>query len=244
MSDLRLVGAHNFRDLGGLPTVDGRRTLRGRMFRSDHIGHLTPEDLDLLRAYSIRTIVDLRARGEIDRDGIGPLAESPVEYVNYPVFPDPTGVPLESFAIYDEDLGAAYLEGLEGSREAAAAALERMGAPGACPLVFHCNAGKDRTGVLAALILGCIGVTVDAIVADYAVTAERMEPILARYATDPRMPKAPDGGPLPRMGALPGTMQRFLNLLDERFGGARSWMLDAGVSPAAIEGLEAALLDG
>src|SRR5271166_4913778 len=79
---LPLVGAYNFRDLGGYPTTDGRQTRWGRLFRSDTLHELTDEDLDAVRALGLVTVIDLRTPTEVARIGRGPLADEPVHYLN------------------------------------------------------------------------------------------------------------------------------------------------------------------
>ena len=82
---LPLVGACNFRDLGGYPTVDGRFTRWGKLFRSDTLHELTEEDLELLRQIGLTSIIDLRTKTELERTGRGPLAEEPIAYRSTPV---------------------------------------------------------------------------------------------------------------------------------------------------------------
>jgi protein-tyrosine phosphatase len=239
---LRLAGAHNFRDLGGLPTADGRRTRAGLLFRSDALFALTDDDVEALRGLGISTVVDLRAPSEIDRDGHGPFVAPPVRYVNHILFGDPAFLTSDDLERWDSDVGGGYLDGLEATREAAIAVLDLMVQPDSLPLVFHCNAGKDRTGVVAAIVLGCVGVTREAIVTDYLVTDEAMERILARIREDPSAPPVPEGPLPPRLTARRDTIERFLALLDDRFGGPRGWARDAGVSDATLEELERVLL--
>ncbi len=118
-----------------------------------------------------------------------------------------------------------------------------MADPSNLPLVFHCAAGKDRTGVLAALVLDIVGVEPEVIVADYVVTAGRMELIVARYRADPdlapRMAKVPPH----RFTVEAATMQRFLAVLHEQFGGARAWALSSGVDAEALDRMADLLLE-
>ena len=96
--------------------------------------------------------------------------------------------------------------------------------------------------MLAALVLDICGVAPEVIVADYVITAERMELILGRYRSDPafaaRMAEVPPG----RFGVEADTMERFLDVLHRRFGGSEAWAMAAGVSPGSIENLRAVLL--
>src|SRR3978361_1295949 len=96
MSDprwLRLTGAENIRDLGGLPLQTGGYTRRGVLLRGDTLQELTEQDVKLLLDFGLRTIIDLRTPMEADNEGRGPLADEPIAYVNLPFMPDELLVP-------------------------------------------------------------------------------------------------------------------------------------------------------
>lgn len=234
-----LEGACNFRDLGGYPTVDGRRTRSGRLYRSDGLQELSTRDIDTLRRHRLRTVVDLRTPEEVARFGRGPLAGEPVRYEHVTVIRTDAGESLA--APVTDDLAERYLWYLEVGRQAMVRALELAGDASAQPLVFHCAAGKDRTGVLAALILACVGVTDDAIVADYARTAEVLGPILERL-TERADPEQVRAVPPSRLTVEAATMERFLVRLRARHGGAEAWARAAGADPERLAGLRATLL--
>ena len=118
-------------------------------------------------------------------------------------------------------------------RDALSHALGVIGDASKHPLVFHCAAGKDRTGVLAALLLDIVGVERQAIVDDYVLTASRMEAIVARLTRN-----RSEGGmdyniPASALTVEAATMEGFLDGVDERYGGARQWALAAGVPTTA-----------
>ena len=132
-------------------------------------------------------------------------------YRHLSVIRDGEGEAMAAPAPAGEDLAERYLWYLDVGRQSLVEALELVSEPARLPLVFHCAAGKDRTGVLAALVLDILGVDAEVIVADYVITASRMELILGRYRSDPllaeRMAKVPrfavqrggaDHGPVPR----------------------------------------------
>lgn len=257
---LPLEGTYNFRDLGGYPTVDGRSTRWGRLFRSDALQELTAADHDHLTGIGLATVVDLREPDEASRVGRWPLGdgEGPgtdgfstgrsgqsegtvdsrsLRYVNLPVIPpgaceDPT-VPTAS----RDGRAERYLWYLEAGREAITAALELIAGAENLPLVFHCAAGKDRTGIVAAMTLAAVGVEREAIVADYAATAAAMDRIIARLRAHPVYRAGieaiqvndhyPDGD----------VMERFLDGLDERHGGAAEWMRSAGLDGEVLDHL-------
>jgi len=234
---LPLVGASNFRDLGGFPTTDGRVTRWGTFFRSDALHELTDDDMAVLRGIGLRTVIDLRTAVEVDRTGRGPLAHEDAQYFHLSVIDADGGESRGIPAPVDEDLANRYLWYLEIGRDALVGALEVLGESGSYPLVFHCAAGKDRTGVLAALILEIIGVERQVIVDDYALTASRMELILERLLRHTPEGKNLYDLPASAFAVEAVTMQGFLEALDARHGGARQWALAAGVPEQRLEAM-------
>jgi hypothetical protein len=238
-----LSGAFNFRDLGGYRGLDGRHTRWGRLFRSDTLHELTEADIEALRALGLATVIDLRTTREVVRTGRGLLEPEPVHYRHLSVIVEEDGEALAAPALAGDDLAERYRWYLEVGRGALVEALELVGSPESTPLVFHCAAGKDRTGVLAALVLDILGVERSVIVADYEMTAERMELILDRYRSDPKWAARMAEVPASRFGVEAVTMERFLDHLYDDFGGARAWALDSGVSPGAILNMQEHLLE-
>lgn len=242
-----LTGSFNFRDLGGYPTGDGRTTRWARLFRSDTLHELTPEDVAHLRSLGLATIVDLRTSRELDETGRGPLGPEPIAYHHLSVLEETSGETVgEAVAApapIEDDLSERYLWYLEVGRRALTSALELLGDPENLPLVFHCAAGKDRTGVLAAMVLDILGVPAEVIVEDYVITQERMERILDRYRDAPGFAERMAQIPPSRFSVEADTMIRFLAGLYERFGGGRRWAEEAGVEPARLDALEELLLE-
>ncbi len=238
-----LSGAFNFRDLGGYPTRSGRVTRWGRLFRSDTLHELTSEDVEILRTLGLATIVDLRTSRELGRTGRGPMASEPVAYRNLSVIREDDGEAMASPASPGQELSSRYLWYLDGGREALVEALTLVAEPARLPLVFHCAAGKDRTGVLAALVLDILGVEPDVVVADYVVTAGRMELILGRYRSDPDLASRMAKVPSDRFSVEADTMERFLAVLHQQFGGARAWATASGVDSRALNRLDDLLLE-
>ncbi|MGH9081659.1 MAG: tyrosine-protein phosphatase [Acidimicrobiales bacterium] len=238
-----LAGAFNFRDLGGYPTASGRLIRWGRLFRSDTLHELTGADIEVLRSLGLATIVDLRTARELDRTGRGPLASEPVDFRHLSVIREGEGEAMAAPGRAGEELSTRYLWYLDRGRGPLVEALSLVGDGDRLPLVFHCAAGKDRTGVLAALVLDILGVDPEVIVADYVVTAGRMELILARYRTDPSLAAAMDKVPAYRFGVEADTMERFLAALYERFGGARAWAASSGVGTDALDRMADLLLE-
>jgi hypothetical protein len=250
-----LEGSFNFRDLGGYPAPDGRTTRWGRLYRADALHELTGDDVIRLRDLGLRTVVDLRTERELVTSGRGPLGLEEVDFhhlavVKEGVRADGTsdaaaeGESVAAPAPAGDDLAERYLWYLDVGRDSLVAALTLLGGDQHYPLVFHCAAGKDRTGVLAALILEILGVERRVIVADYVITAERLRFILQRW-------RDADAGFAERMAKVPAsrfsveaaTMEGFLDQLQSRYGGARSWAVEAGVPAAALDRIADLMLE-
>ena len=182
---IALEGAVNFRDLGGYVTADGQRTRWRVLFRADGLGELTEPDLAVLRQLGIRTVVDLRSGYELEQSRFNVEAH-PVEFHHFPFIdqlPD-----VEEWDSRPGLLGSQYTEMLDDAMPQIVGALEVLAASEARPAVFHCTAGKDRTGLLSALVLLLLGVPEETVVADYALSGAAM----ARLR-DKLILKYPDG---------------------------------------------------
>ncbi len=230
-----LEGAFNFRDLGGYPCEGGRRVVSGVLFRSDALHHLTAADIGAMAALGIRTVIDLRAPDEIERVGVGPIAHAGLGYLNAPVIPALSGE--AGGAPPGTDVAERYLWYLDVGRQALVDAIEVIADADRSGVVFHCAAGKDRTGVLAALVLGILGVPGEEIVADYALTNRAMPSILARLSVDPVHAETVSRMDADRRSARPEVMRRFLELVEETYGGPADWALGAGVAPESLSAI-------
>ena len=148
---LPVEGCVNFRDLGGYRVADGRRVRWRRLFRADGLSRLSDDDRSLLRDLSLATVIDLRTRDEVQERGSFPVDALPVAYYSLPltdVLPSPEELPSWAEASF---VAARYADMLSGGTAVLKQSIEILAAPGALPAVFHCSAGKDRTGVLSAL---------------------------------------------------------------------------------------------
>jgi protein-tyrosine phosphatase len=140
-------------------------------------------------------------------------------------------------------LVARYLDLLDEAGPVLAAAIELIARPGSGPLLFHCAAGKDRTGMLAALLLRLLGVGEDDVVADYVLSADAMARRLAwLQATDPAAAVTMAGQPAGWLAAPAAVMQTVLRHLDELHGGPAGYLTDHGVDPTTLDDLRDQLL--
>jgi protein-tyrosine phosphatase len=237
---IALEGAVNFRDLGGYATAAGMRTRWRTLFRADGLGELTGSDLSVLRTFGIRTVIDLRSGEELER-GRFDVDAHPVTFHHFPFLdelPD-----AQEFDRRPGFLGSQYREFLSDAGGRIRTALEVLAAPGALPAVFHCTAGKDRTGVLSAIVLSLLGVDEQTVVADYALSGEAMLRLRAKLIV-----KYPEGRDSIEnldevFSADPAQMEQLLDHLKERYGSVDAYVAGLGVGPAVIEGLRAGLLE-
>ena len=268
---VRLEGTANTRDLGGLPTADGGSTVPGRILRSDNLQTLTDADVRrLVDEVRLRQVVDLRTTAEILLEGRGPLRAAPgVEHRHFTLLPE-RGHHTDVFAVEDDalpddlpgdwvetllphqqierDAGEppavqAYLGYLQHRGEAVVGALRALAGAGPGASVVHCAAGKDRTGVVVALALAVAGVPDEAIVADYAMTAEVIEAVVAKLSASPTyaedMVRRDVASHTPRAE----TMTRVLALVEKRFGGPLAWLDSHGFGEEDQRRLRARLRD-
>ncbi|GAA4154674.1 tyrosine-protein phosphatase [Actinomadura keratinilytica] len=243
---IELDGAVNVRDLGGLPTLDGRQTRRGRVLRADNLQNLSVADIRvLLDEHALKNVIDLRSEAEVRLEGPGPLTRIPsVRLHHLSLFAEGgahTDVTADTVDVdkvlpwhYREHDGpeherpiAHYLGYLHNRADSIVAALRVMARTDGAALV-HCAAGKDRTGVVCALALEVAQVTREAIVADYAMTGERLEAILTRLRASDTYAADLDSRPAHTHEPHAAIMDKFLARVDEEFGGTLEWLAQHG----------------
>ena len=235
----------NFRDLGGYHTQDGRAVRWRRLFRSGELFYMTEADLGKANdELGIATVVDLREPATVANRTNQGLLESAIGIHNiwlvedfdklnarYPAFPG-------SLA---EDYSMRFRESEFGHR--LVTALKAIAEQDSQPAVFHCSAGKDRAGMLAAVILGVLGVSDEDIVSDYAMTARNMPRTLDRWWSEPESfwPFAE----LPRTiwDARPETMEYLLDWVRNVHGSMRAYAKSQGADESLFQRLEDTLLE-
>jgi protein-tyrosine phosphatase len=239
MTRLEWDGCVNVRDLGGLPTEDGGSLREGVLIRADSLVELSPRGWEAVGAAGVASVVDLR---DPDSEPSAPPPELGIEITRVDLYPEdvlPTGEldgeDFEAASDLTDFFGQRYLDTLSRRAPQVAEAL-RAAAAANGPLVVHCRAGKDRTGVVIALILRLAGVPSEAIAADYALSATDGKVALERWVD-----AAPDAEQrverIRRVGAPAESMRRMLDELDGRYGGARAYLLGIGVPAADLDRL-------
>ncbi|WP_040338732.1 tyrosine-protein phosphatase [Candidatus Blastococcus massiliensis] len=267
---LRLDGTANTRDLGGLPTTDGGRTLSGRVLRSDNLQGLSDADVGrLVDGIGLREVIDLRTSAEVLLEGRGPLRSRPeVTHRHFTLLPE-RGEYTDVFAVEEDevpDLPAGWLESvlprqfaehdesepppvrsyigyLTHRPEAVVAAMRALAAPVEGASVVHCAAGKDRTGVVVALTLAVAGVPHEEIAIDYGLSGDVIDAIVARLAATSTYGGDMAGRDPATHTPRRETMDRVLALLDERYGGPIGWLTEHGFGRDEQAALRARLRD-
>lgn len=242
---VELETCQNFRDLGGYTTRDGRRLAWGRLFRADTLHRMTAADLEVMARLEIRTVIDLRASDEVERHGRITVGTRELTYHHLPMLDRVSEEPpTEAPAAPLTDLGSFYIRTLGEAGEVVAQAVELLSRPEALPAVFHCMAGKDRTGILAAAVLGCLGVDDEQIVFDYVLTEEGREARSAFLSVhDPEYLAYLDALPPAAMETRAESMQVLLDHVRDEYGSMDSCLRHLGVGAEAIGRLADALLE-
>ena len=256
MAWIELEGAVNVRDLGGLPTEDGRRTAEGRLLRADNLQELSPSDVaKLVRDIGVTTVVDLRSSNELKSEGPAPLdAVAGVRHAHHPVLPERgsntdmiaeallTMADRDKSRYPDDPVCGHYLGYLEDRPDQIVAALRSIAHSEGAALV-HCAAGKDRTGVVVALALTVAGVRAQDVVEDYAASGDRAEAIVARLRRSRTYARDIDSKPVTAHRVRAETMAAFLEQMAARYDGVTRWLTDHSLVAEDLQLLRAKLRD-
>ncbi|HEY0415639.1 MAG TPA: tyrosine-protein phosphatase [Gaiellaceae bacterium] len=233
---LEWEGCLNVRDLGGVPLEGGGETRFGSLIRSDNVRRLTDEGWRALESHDVVRIVDLRWREELEDD---PPRDVDLDVVHVSLLgswdPDYRD-DIDEYMAHDDPAGywgSAYVRILERFAPNFVTALAAIADAGEGAVVFHCAGGKDRTGLVAALLLRLAGVPLDEIARDYALTFERRS-----RAPDDWVEAARDDRERARRTFMQNTpadaMRRALEHLETAHGGVEAYLRHAGLDPARI----------
>ena len=257
--DERLIafeGAYNFRDIGGYIGAGGQRVRKGLVFRSDNLNTLTDADLELFRRVGVKVVHDFRLELERDRQPSRfPSVGAPEVMVLSTS--DAAGVDAALVDIVHDALAGkrpfpppSFWEDsasnlVDQARPMFAALLNSLVGVGRLPAMYHCSAGKDRTGLATALIHRLLGVSEADIMTDYLLTNRYRVPV--RMAV--LMPQLAAIGvteeqALPVIGVIPSAIEGMLRKVDEEYGGPEAYLVGAGMDPWVPERVRELLLEG
>ncbi len=230
---------YNFRDLGGCAAGDGHRVAWGRVYRSDSVSKLDGADWDRFRALGIRTVIDLRHGWEVEARGRVPYSDE-LSYHNLSIEHRPydqagLGADVDPVRFLADRYAEVAADGVVELRHA----LELI-AYADCPVAFHCASGKDRTGLLAALLLSLVGVSDEDIAADFALTGLATGRLIAEYqALTGQLPRWPGFATAP-----PELIRLVLAELAAEHGSVQGYAFDRlGVGAELIAALRTRLLE-
>jgi protein-tyrosine phosphatase len=241
-----LDGPANFRDLGGY-RAGSQRLRRGRVFRSDSLSRMSDADVSyVVDELGVATVVDLRALHEVETFGHGPLASASVVVRHMPIIdetrrdrvaqsPDPPDAMLT--------LDRIYLLLLDRYGERFAGVLRVLADAANHPIVFHCAAGKDRTGLVAALLLSVLGVDDETVAADYGLTSEHIDELIERHRAQAQAVGNAVEVDDAHFGSDAEVMRIVLGELRDRYGSAAAYLESFGLAPEAVDSLRASLLE-
>ncbi len=247
---LPLDGLLNARDLGGYPTGDGRMTHFHALVRSEAPQKLTEADLAFLQDYGIKTSIDFRGDREVDRQPSALKDAGWLRYVRSPTFNEQVafasrqkrqrpGPAMTAFV----DWGEKYIEMAEDCWQWARTTLEII-AESEGGVLYNCTTGKDRTGMISALVLGICGVPDNDIVADYCISQVYLGPVyeeLIRTFLE-HWPDETVGITDPFFKTDPENMTRLLAHFNKEYGGVVGYVKAGGVSEDALAAIRRKLI--
>jgi protein-tyrosine phosphatase len=231
----------NFRDLGGYRAEGNSAIVRRRLFRSGYVHPMTARDQNRLKAeLKLTSVINLRGNKAGQQKEVSLLNNAGIKYFNTPFF----NYQQEELTYDFTNMGEAFLFRIRHKEYAIPiiAALEIIADPKNLPLLFHCGAGKDRSGLLAAFTLGVLGAADDDIIADYILSASYMRELVAAMMNNPDTPEEEKNLPAYTWEATAESMALFLTGLKQEFGSARGYLDMNGADKSLFARLEKALL--
>lgn len=251
---VRLDGAYNFRDIGGLVGADGRRVRTGRVYRSDHLNDLSDADLGVIGALGLRAIHDFRLDSEVERQPSRLPTDPPIDVIRCPTgdVPGDTSAvdvvrdilaglrPVPPADFWDEN----YLLMLAAGQPMFATVMASLARPEGLPAMYHCTGGKDRTGISTALLLELLGVADNDIIDDFLLTNLYRTPYRVAALRDGLAANGVDVvATIPIIGVCRSAMERARGELRTTYGGAEGYLVGGGLDPAVPHRLRDLLLE-
>jgi protein-tyrosine phosphatase len=221
---IRLTGAFNVRDLGGYATATGGTTRWRSFLRADALHELSEADIDALLALGLRTVIDLRSNAEIARQPSALSGHAAIDFHHIALFDGLAPVDAMMMETGAFDLSARYVDAVERCRPAIVRVATTIAEAEDGLVLFNCTAGKDRTGIVAAMLLALAGVETDEIVNDYALTASIAGPLMAKLRTHAMARGLDEATSTRLLSSEPAAMLAFLRHMDDRHGGFDAYL--------------------
>jgi protein-tyrosine phosphatase len=254
---LHLTGAPNFRDLGGYINSDGKQIKWGLIYRSDDLTKLTDDDMARVNDLGLKRIVDLRHDKDIQRDGYDrTYAGNEAMYDLVPFnYGDPYLLEMEeafqlTWDLRQVDFPNWYINVLEANKDGIREVFERYADPAQYPMLVHCSQGKDRAGVISALLLSLLHVPKTTIIEDYMLTSELvdipkkirdMQGYLELFADI-----VPEGVTvvdwMPLLSCVPDSMKNLLDYIDTEYNGVEGFLESIGITSGQQQAIRDVLL--
>jgi len=239
---IAVQGAYNLRDIGGYVTAGGASTRWRSHLRADSLHALTPDDMELLAGQGLRLVIDLRGDQELSEQPNPFASHSAIRYVNVPVFAALAPIAMMRSRAGRFRMAQHYRDAIDQCGPAIARVIGLIAEEEAGSVLFHCTAGKDRTGVIAALLLLVAGVDRDTIIEDYSLTGI-LAPGLIDYLRGRAQTRGMDSETLEEMLASPPqTMATLLDHIDTRYRGVEPYLASIGIGADHLARLRQRLL--
>ena len=239
-----LKAVHNFRDIGGYLGEAGLSLKKSTLYRADGLYRLTGGDLEVVRALGIQTVIDLRSDEELINVGTFPREIYEVQFHHVPIID--TTWQHSDVPDFDDDIDFliwAYTQMLSEGATRFREAFNIISDNPRMPLVFHCAVGKDRTGLLAMLLLGVLGVDDDVIVADYALSGPAMLRMMEWAKTEyPDLETRMMASPKHFLSANPLAMSQLIKMLRDEHQDFNGIAMSLGITETSIELLKSEML--
>jgi protein-tyrosine phosphatase len=239
--EINFDGIINCRDIGGYRAEGGRIVAWRRLFRSGYVHPMTEHDLNRLKEeLKLTSVINLRRNKAGQQKEVSLLSDAGIKYYNAPFF----SYQQEELGLDFSNMGEAFLFRIRHKEYAKPIidALEIIADPKNLPLLFHCGAGKDRSGLVAAFVLSVVGVAESDIIADYILSAPYMREMVAGMMNDSNTPEEEKNLPAYTWEATAESMALFLTGLKREFGSARGYLKMNGADKSLFGRLEKALL--
>ena len=237
-------GCFNFRDIGGYVGKDGKSIKWGMYYRAGRQDRLTEMDKPKLAELNVSTQIDLRKPEEIADQGVGPLGSTGAQYEHIPVIPEGGSDQLSQLVGDTGISGERYLAYLEFGPNPWLRIFDLLAKRNSYPVVLHCTAGKDRTGVSTAFLLSVLGVDRATIEEDYLLTnrdvARQVEFLDRTVGLPARMTRA---DMVKAAGVPESAMKVFLNGLEKKYGGAVEYLKSIGIKTNQLNAISNILLE-